>query len=302
MSVSAPVTNIARGSLHDGPGIRTVVYLKGCGLRCRWCHNPETLSAKREILYLPNKCMHCGECIDVCQEHHRIEGNDMLYLRDGCTACGKCADECPAGALTVCGEDMTSEEVFREIRKDAHYYAASGGGVTFSGGECLLYPDFVAETAEKCKENGIHVTIESAFHVPWANIEHVLPFTDLFYADLKLPDSAKHRLYTGQDNTLILKNLRRLSEIFPHMIVRIPVIPTVNDSEEDMKAFAEIINTFGNGIKEVELLRYNPLAKSKYEFSGREYTTFADAAQSDTEMQNLSRILTQNCRVQNFFI
>lgn len=302
MSVSAPVTNISRGSLHDGPGVRTVIYLKGCGLRCRWCHNPETLSPKKEILYLPNKCMHCGGCVDLCPEHHRIDGNDMVYLRDGCTACGNCTEECPTGALTVCGENMTSDDVFAEIRKDLHYYIESGGGVTFSGGECLLYPEFVAETAEKCFENGIRTAVESALFVPWKNIERVLPFTDLIFADLKIADSGKHRKYTGQDNALILENLHKLSEVHENLHIRIPVIPGVNDSAEDFGGFAEILDSLGGGLRDAELLRYNPLAESKYRFAGREYTKFADNPQTDGEMEALCRMLAGKCHVNCFYV
>lgn len=302
MSVSAPVTNLSRGSLHDGPGVRTVVYFKGCGLRCRWCHNPETLSPKKEILFLPNKCMHCGGCVDVCPEHHKIVGNDMVYLRDGCTACGNCAEECPTGALSVCGELRTPGDLFEELRKDLHYYIQSGGGVTFSGGECLLYPEFVAETAKKCRENGIHTAVESALYVPWKNIERVLPFTDLFFADLKIADPEKHRRYTGQDNTLILKNLQKLSEVHDNLHLRIPVIPGVNDSAEDIGGFAEILRGLGEGVRDVELLRYNPLAESKYLFSGREYTCFADSAQTDAEMESLRFQLSERCRIPCFYI
>ena len=128
MSVSAPITNISRCSLHDGPGVRTVVYFKGCGLKCQWCHNPETLSAHKQILYIPSKCIHCGKCVAVCPDHHKIEGNDMVFFRDGCTACGKCAENCPSLALNVCGEEKSVGEVYAEIQKDAHYYAVSGGG------------------------------------------------------------------------------------------------------------------------------------------------------------------------------
>ena len=181
MSVTAPVTNISRCSLHDGPGSRTVVYFKGCGLKCQWCHNPETREAKKQILFIPNKCIHCGTCIEVCPEHHMISGDQMEYLREGCIACGRCAEECPSMALSLCGEDKTADQVMAEIRKDQHYYQATGGGVTFSGGECLLYPEFVAELAEKCRAEGIHTAVESAMFVPWENIEQVLPVIDLFF-------------------------------------------------------------------------------------------------------------------------
>lgn len=159
MHITAPITNISRGSLHDGPGIRTVVYFKGCGLKCKWCHNPETLSAEKQILYTEAKCIHCGKCIEVCPTHHKINGNVMLFLRDDCTACGKCAQVCPSLALELCGKEKTVNGLFEEINKDSHYYAISGGGVTFSGGECLLYADFVAEVAKKCRESGIATAV-----------------------------------------------------------------------------------------------------------------------------------------------
>jgi pyruvate formate lyase activating enzyme len=246
--------------------------------------------------------MHCGGCIDVCPEHHKISGSDMVYLRDGCTACGACAEECPTGALSVCGELRTPGDLFTELRKDLHYYTQSGGGVTFSGGECLLYPEFVAETAEKCRDSGIHTAVESALYVPWKNIERVLPFTDLFFADLKIADPEKHRRYTGQDNTLILENLQKLSEVHDNLHLRIPVIPGVNDSAEDIGGFAEILRSLGKGARDVELLRYNPLAESKYLFSGREYTRFADSAQTDAEMESLRLQLSEKCLIPCFYI
>jgi len=295
MPVSAPITNIAKGSLHDGPGVRTVIYFKGCGLRCKWCHNPETLSAEKQILYIKSKCIHCGKCIEVCPAHHKIQDKDILLLRDGCTACGKCTEICPASALELCGEEKTVTELFEVISKDLHYYRASGGGVTFSGGECLLYPRFVAKIAKMCKDNGIHTAVESAFFVPWKNVEAVLPFVDLFFADLKIPDAEKHRMYTGKDNSLILDNIRRLSEIKDNIILRIPVIPTVNDSDDDIIAFAEIIKSFGNGIKEIELLKYNNLAESKYETVGMEYIKFKDETQTNEEMNRFSLFLSEKC-------
>ncbi len=191
MSVTPRISNISRTSLHDGPGIRTVVYFKGCTLRCKWCHNPETFSALPEILYASVKCIHCGKCVEQCPEHHKISGNDMLFLREGCTACGRCAAGCPSMALSLCGEEKTADELFAEIQKDAHYYAVSGGGVTFSGGECLLYPEYLAQVARKCKENRIDTAVESAFCVPWENVMRVLPFVDLFFCRFENSRSRK---------------------------------------------------------------------------------------------------------------
>ena len=302
MLVSAPVTNIARGSLHDGPGVRCVVYLKGCGLNCMWCHNPETISHKSQILYIPNKCIHCGVCIEVCPEHHKISGNDMVFLRDGCTACGKCANACPSMALTLCGDFKTTDEVFDEIKKDMHYYEKSGGGVTLSGGECLLYPDFVTEIFKMCKKNGINTAVESAFYVPWKNVEAVIPYTDLFFADLKIADSEKHKKYTGQDNKLIIENIKKLSNRFDNIIIRIPVIPSINDSFEDFNGFAKILKSFGSGIKEVELLKYNNMAESKYSFSGKEYTKFADESQSKEQMEKYCEYLTEKSGFKCYFV
>ena len=299
MSVTAPITNISRGSLHDGPGVRTVVYFKGCGLRCAWCHNPETLFAGKQILYAASKCIHCGRCVALCPAHHLVRKNEMVFLREGCTACGKCAEACPSQALTACLEEKTVDELWEDVRKDSHYFAVSGGGVTFSGGECLLHAEFVAQLAKKCKESGIATAVESAFFVPWENVESVLPQIDLFFADLKIPDPEKHRVYTGKDNHLILANIRKLSQRHDNVILRIPVIPGVNDAEEDILGFGRIIRSFGSGIRGVELLRYNYLAESKYDQLGKPYVRFADNKQTDGEMEalcaGLGEITGLNC-------
>lgn len=288
--------------MHDGPGVRTVVFFKGCGLKCKWCHNPETLSFQKQILYMPSKCIHCGKCIELCPQHHKIQGNDMFFLREDCAACGKCASGCPSLALSLCGEEMTADAVFQEINKDIHYFVASGGGVTFSGGECLLHPDFLFEIAKQCNDNKIHTAIESAFFVPWENIQKVLPFIDLFFADLKIPNPEKHRKFTGQDNRLIIENITKLSNEHNNIILRIPIIPGVNDSDDDIEAFAEIIKTFGKGIKEIELLKYNNLAESKYGIAGKEYTKFAEKTQTNEEMQKLCSALKEKCNKDCYFV
>lgn len=301
MPVSGLITNIARGSLHDGPGVRTVVYFKGCGLRCKWCHNPEALSGRKQVLYTQRKCIHCGSCAVVCPEHHQINGKDMRFVRKGCTACGRCAEACPALALSLCGEEYTVESLMDVIGKDRHFYDASGGGVTFSGGECLLQSSFLLATARKCKEQGIHTAVESALFVPWQNVEQVIPYVDLFYADLKIPDPEKHRAYTGQDNSRILENINNLSQCAKRMILRIPVIPGVNDGKEDLEGFARIIRPLEQRVAAVELLKYNPLAETKYEICGAVYSCFGREPQPDAQMRELCDILTKKSGKHCFF-
>jgi len=295
MSLIASVSNISRGSLHDGPGVRTVIYFKGCGLRCRWCHNPETLSFETDILYAPIKCIHCGKCVSICPQHHVIQGNDMVFLRDGCAKCGKCVSACPSGALSASGEKKTLESVWKEIEKDIHFYQVSGGGVTLSGGECLLQAEFCAALLEKCREKGVHTAIESALFVPWGSLEQVLPFCDLFLCDMKIADPDKHRLYTGQDNRLILENFRQLTQRAPgRVLLRTPLIPGVNDSEEDMRLMADAIRDFAHNLKGIELLKYNALAESKYMLAGMEYERFGEEAQSNEQVAALCAVLKQS--------
>lgn len=292
MLLTAPISNISRSSLHDGPGIRSVVYLMGCSMRCRWCHNPENLSAAPKILFAPVKCIGCGRCLTVCPEHHIYQDGKHVYLREGCSACGRCAEACPVGALTLCGQNMTVNDVLKTVLKDKVYYDRSGG-VTLSGGENLLYPDFVRELLTALKAEGIHTAIETALHVPWKNVESVLNTVDLVFADLKIADSARHKQYTGVDNRLILDNLRRLTDAHPHVIVRIPLIPFVNDTVEDMSRFGEILSDMGKGLKAVEPLKYNPLAEAKYAMTGLPYTDFGRDPQSDVVLDTLKTALRQ---------
>lgn len=297
--MQATITNISRGSFHDGPGIRTVVYFLGCNMHCKWCHNPETISFKNEIAYVKSKCIHCAKCIEICPECHKILGNDMVFDRENCKNCGKCAENCPSGALSVSGEIYTPERLCKEIKKDKFYYSESGGGVTFSGGECLLQADFLKEVLKYCREENINTCIESAFFVPFENIEKVINEIDFVFADLKIPDREKHKEYTGQYNDKIIENIRKISNIHSNIVIRIPLIPSVNDSEEDMVKFADIINTFGKGIKGVELLKYNYLAESKYENLGKKYTAFSKSTQSE---EHLNRLVTSMKRNLNKYI
>lgn len=293
MPLRAPVTNISRCSLHDGPGVRTVVFLKGCAMRCRWCHNPETQSASGKVMFTYSKCIGCGRCADLCPQHHRVENGRASYFREGCMDCGKCAEGCPTGALSFCGGEIGVEETLREIEKDRAYYMSSGGGVTVSGGECLMYPDFTVELLEACRALNIGTAVESALFVPWQNAAMVFPNADLLLLDLKHPDPEKHHYWTGQSSKIILDNLDRLSHIHENITVRIPVIPGVNDGDEEINGFGRIISGFGEGVKQVELLRYNHLAEGKYIAGGWEYTHFADEPQSDERMEKLRNRLSR---------
>lgn len=199
----------------------------------------------------------------------------MQFVREGCKSCARCAEACPAEALTLCGNTMTVDDVMREIRKDSHYYAQSGGGCTLSGGECLLQADFCASLLQACKEEGIHTMIETALFVPWSQIEKVLPYCDAFFTDFKIANPQKHKQYTGQDNKLILQNLQKLLNAFPgNITIRIPLIPGVNDTSSDIADFANALSPFSATLENIEVLRYNSLAESKYAQSGKSYTNF----------------------------
>lgn len=277
MSLTGNISDISRASLHDGPGVRTVVYFKGCSLSCKWCHNPETISVKKHISLNSVKCICCGECIKSFPECHAIENGKMKILHNNCTACGKCIAVCPANALSVIGDHKSVNEIMETVLKDKHYYTESGGGVTLSGGECLLQADFCAELLKSCQAEGINTCIETALFVPFENLEKVLPYCDGFFADFKIAENKKHKKYTGQENFFILDNLKKLTEKAPKRVtVRIPLIPTVNDSDADITAFAEKLMPFVEKLNAVEILRYNNLAKSKYEQIEKEFTDFGE--------------------------
>lgn len=297
MSVNGIVSNISRCSLHDGSGIRTVIYFKGCNLKCKWCHNPETHSFSPDIMYNPNLCICCGNCISVCSKCHSAGETSAVFTRDLCNKCMRCADVCPTRALSVCGDEMTSREVFDIILNDSHYYAESGGGITLSGGECLLQVDFAVDILKLCSQRGINTAIESAMCVPWENISAVIPYTDCFFADIKHHDSSIHRNYTGVGNELILDNIYKLSLVHNCITLRIPLIPGINDSNEDMKKFGEIINGLGKGIGCVELLKYNYLAGSKYEALDKEYISYSDYTQTNEHLLELKEAMQNSVKI-----
>lgn len=254
--------DIQKSSFVDGPGLRTTVFFKGCHLHCKWCHNPESQSARPEMLFYADKCVGCGACERVCPHHLKA-----------CDYCGTCETYCPKDARKVCGKRYTVDEVFAEVVKDKAFYDASGGGVTFSGGECLLQIDFLTALAKKCRENGIQTAVDTAGDVPWASFEKVLPYTDLFLYDLKCFDEKKHIEGTGVSNRRLLDNLRRLSdETDVPIIVRIPVVPGFNDGEEELSRMADFLKTVRHD--GVECLPYHAMGEHKYAALGRDFERF----------------------------
>ena len=276
MILKATIFDIERNSYVDGPGIRTTVFFKGCNLRCAWCHNPEGQSPKPQMMFYKNKCTGCGKCKEKCPN-----------ALEKCELCGKCTIYCPHDAREICGKEYTVDEVMREILKDKVFYENSGGGVTFSGGECMLQIDFLEEILKVCKENGIHTAVDTAGHVPYEYFERILPYTNLFLYDVKCYDSEKHRQYTGVGNELILENLERLLTTGKSVWVRIPIIPTVNDTVEEIQRIKAYISSCGKPEK-IELLPYHAMGEHKYAAINRESHMFP--IPSKETMEDLNKI------------
>jgi pyruvate formate lyase activating enzyme len=289
--VNGIVLNIQRFSIHDGPGIRTTVFLKGCSNACEWCHNPESMRGRPEIQVYPDKCIACGACVVACPEGaHELRDGVKVYHRERCQMCGACVQECFAGALVLAGKTMTAEEVVEEVLKDRPYYAQSQGGVTLSGGEPVLQKDFAREVLRACREAGMHTAIETAGNYPWSYLEELLPHVDLIMYDLKVWDPDIHRRYIGNRGERIRENLRRLAKEERDLIVRTPVIGGVNDTVEEIAGIARFIQSFDR-LAYYELLPYHPLGASKYESLGRSHNTdfYTPTKEKMAELANVAR-------------
>lgn len=260
--MKARISDIKRFAVHDGDGIRTTVFFKGCSLRCVWCHNPEGISFTPQIAYYENKCIGCGECASLCRHGGHI-CTDMahLYRRESCIGCGECVSACLGDALTFYGKEVTVDELLPLLLEDRDFYDTSGGGVTLSGGECLMQAQFCGELLHRLKEEGIHTAVDTCGFVSRTALDSVIPRTDVFLYDIKAYDEDVHIHCTGHSNRLVLENLRYLDSLGVQIEIRIPYVPGYNDDQMDK--IAGFVKTLHN-VRRVKVLPYHNYAGSKY--------------------------------------
>ncbi|MDD6734844.1 MAG: glycyl-radical enzyme activating protein [Clostridiales bacterium] len=286
----AMVFDIKRFAVHDGDGIRTTVFLKGCPLKCLWCHNPEGISPKPQLAYYSHKCIGCGECINVCpQKAHKIENGMHIFARELCTNCGKCERVCLGNALKLYGKKYTVQEILPILLEDREFYDNSGGGVTISGGECLLHADFCKELLMELKKENIHTAVDTCGFVPKEAFDKVMPYTDIFLYDIKAIDENIHIKCTGQSNKIILENLKYIDDSGKNIEVRIPYVPGYNSDEKDK--IINIIKQFNN-ITKVRVLAYHNYAGSKYDALSME-NTLPSTIPSDEAVEQFQKEIDQ---------
>ena len=288
--IKATIFDIQKFSIHDGPGIRTTVFFKGCPLSCIWCHNPESWRVTPQLFYTSSKCVGCGKCVDVCANScHKFDNDCHIFERQNCIICGKCVNTCPTKSLELCGREYTVDEVLSEVQKDRIFYETSNGGMTLSGGEPMAQFDFVLELARKAKAAGLHIAIETCGFAPQKNFEAILPYIDLFLFDIKSTNSEKHKQFTGQDLTLIHKNLLFIDRNGKKLQLRCPLIPGVNDSENELIGIAEIANSLKN-LQSIDIEPYHPLGAAKAERLGEKSTYEAPFAAEEIWKKQLEFI------------
>lgn len=263
--------NIQRYAIHDGPGIRTTVFLKGCPLSCSWCHNAEGRAVDRELYLLPERCIQCGACLEVCPQPPPVgTDEDAAADRNRCVRCGQCVDVCPTGARQLAGWSVTVDELLDLLERDRPFYEESDGGVTFSGGEPLMQPEFLLACLAACRERGLHTAVDTSGYAPRDLMMEVATRTDLFLYDLKLLDDARHREYTGVPLAPILANLRDLVRAGAPIWLRVPLIPKVNDDLANLKAIGAFVAAL-DGIERVHVLPYHRVGSDKYRRLGQPY-------------------------------
>ena len=274
------LTNIQRGSLHDGPGVRTTFFFQGCNLACKWCHNPETISKKPRIMLYPDKCIGCKECLQVCENGCE---------RDKCISCGKCAEVCFGGARVISAKEYTVDEMIEIAERDRAFYK-NGGGVTCSGGEPMLQRSALKEFFLECKKRNIHTALDTAANIPWEKYLELIDCTDLFLVDYKLSCDEDHIRYTGVSRKLIKENIKNFSSLGERVWIRMPIIPGVNDSLQHIQRAGEELSACGFSGK-IELLAFHRLGAHKYKALGEEYDFENTELVTDEKMQMLRNAL-----------
>jgi pyruvate formate lyase activating enzyme len=268
--VSGIVFDIRRFSIHDGPGIRTAVFFQGCPLACAWCHNPEGMAPEPVMVYRENRCLRCGDCLPACPQGAITLHDDTVNTdRERCVRCGACVEACYAGARELAGRTMSVAEVLAEVERDTVFYDESGGGVTFSGGEPLLQADFLLALARACREKGLHTALDTCGFAAWEVLDRVREHIELYLYDVKLIDEVRHRRFTGVSNALILGNLRRLAGHGHRIVLRLPLIPGVNDDAENIRATGALAAELH--IPRLDVLPYHRAGVDKYARLGAAY-------------------------------
>lgn len=281
------IFNIQKCSIHDGNGLRTLVFFKGCPLRCQWCANPESLLYSPEIMEMQSKCIGCMACVNICPRSAvTMQADGPRIDRDLCVNCFKCTDRCYAASKHPVGKNYEIEELYRIIERDREFYAIKGGGVTFSGGEPLTHPKYLTEIAKACHERCIDVALESCGAGNYDEFRHALPYINSMFLDIKHINSETHKALTGSGNELILYNIKQIAKADINITIRTPIIPGLNDSFENLTGIAEFLCTIPE-IKEYELLAYHQLGAGKYKALGREYPLKGLHPPSDEKMREL---------------
>jgi pyruvate formate lyase activating enzyme len=267
---SGIIFDIKRYAINDGPGIRTAIFLKGCPLDCWWCHNPEGQASSPQLMFRTNRCKSSKACMQACPLEAITWNDGPVTNWEVCDDCGKCVEVCFTGAREMIGRSISTNQLMEEIERDIPFYDQSGGGVTFTGGEPMYQSEFLQEVLLACKERQIHTVVDTCGHTSWENIESIIPFVNIFLYDLKLIDEIKHKKYTSVSNQLILKNLQKLSKAGKHIIVRIPLIPGINDDIESIELFRVLLEALPT-VDGVELMPYHQIGQAKYQALGRMY-------------------------------
>ncbi len=290
------IFDIQRSSLHDGPGIRTTVFLKGCPLHCAWCHNPESQKIGRQLKCVFKRCIACGRCVDVCNNKvHTVENGKHLVQFDKCVACGSCVKTCPTAALQIVGYQEKITDIVQLALRDRKYYLNTGGGITLSGGEPFLQEENTTALLREAKKEGLHTCVETSGYAKWEIIRDASAYVDIFLFDYKLTDPEVHRKFIGVDNQLILQNLRNLCDLGAHIILRCPIIPGINDNDLHLQAITDLSNQY-KAIQEVNIMPYHDTAVSKIQQIGYTGNTWIKPSMKKADTKNIhEKLFSMGC-------